>query len=151
MNTKFMVENRLTHIIFPKIDTYDKMTEIWPSDDEWPEYLKLCTKLHIAPPSEMLSEMCQQYVMKKNKRVIAGMSIMTANINNSNRRVCVSVELLVSSQKGCAKIFHAVLSKSLKRRAGTGYLVTQALDSEKAGAFWYKHNAEKHCGRVACR
>jgi hypothetical protein len=141
MNMKFMVENRLTHIIYPKIDTYDKMTQIWPSDDEWPEYLRLCTKLNIAPLSDMQEEMCQHYVMKKNKKVIAGVSIMTANINNSNKRICVSVELLVSNQKGSAKILYNIISKNLKKRAGTSYMVTQALDSARASGFWYKHMA----------
>ena len=141
MNMKFMIENRLTHIIFPKIDMPDKMMQISPSDDEWAAYLRLTTKLNIAPLSEMQEEMCQHYVMKKNNNVIAGASIMTANINNSNRRICMSVELLVSSQKGSAKIFHKIISTHLKKRAGTSYVVTQALDNAKASEFWYKHMA----------
>ena len=47
----------------------------------------------------------------------------------------------MSTQKGCAKIFLNFISKSLKRRVGTSYLVTQALNSAKASAFWYKHMA----------
>ena len=141
MNTKFMIENRLTHIIYPHIDMYGKMTEIWPGDDEWSEYLKLCTKLNLAPPSEMQAEMCQHYVIKKNGKVIAGMSIMGANINNSNKRICLSIELLVSSHKGSAKIFYNVICKNLKKRVGTSYIVTQALESVKASEFWYKHMA----------
>ena len=115
--------------------------EIRPSDDEWSEYLKLCTKLNITPPSQIQENMCQHYVIKKSNKVIAGMSVATANINNSNKRVCVSVELLVSIQKGSAKIFHTILSKNLKRRMGTSYLVTQALDNARANGFWYKHMA----------
>lgn len=140
-NMKFMVENRLTYIIFPKIHTYDKMTQIWATDDEWPEYLRLTTKMNIAPLSEMQEELCQHFVIKKNKKVIAGASIMTANINNSNKRICVSVELLVSSQKGNANIFHRILSTNIKKRAGTSYMVTQALDSTRASVFWNKHMA----------
>lgn len=141
MNMQFMVENRLTRIIFPTIDTCDKITQIWPTDDEWPEYLKLTTKLNIVPLSDLQTEMCQHYVMKKNTKVIAGASIMTANINNCNKSICASVELLVSSQKGSAKTFHKIISAHLKKRAGTSYMVTQALDSNKANGFWYKHMA----------
>lgn len=141
MNTKFMTENRLTRIIFPKLDTYDKMTQIWPKDDEWQEYIKLCNKLNLASPSQMQEDKCQHYVMKRGNKVVAGVSIMTANINNSNKRACVSVELLVSTQKGSAKMFHKIISAYLKKRAGTSYLVTQALDSNKANEFWYKHMA----------
>jgi len=141
MNTKFMVENRLTHIIFPKIDTCNMITEIWPADDEWVQYLKLCTKLNITPPSQMQEERCQHYVIMNNNKVTAGMSTMTANINNSNKRICMSIELLVSNQKGNAKVFYNVISKALKKRAGTSYMVTQALDSAKASEFWYKHMA----------
>ena len=89
----------------------------------------------------MQEQLCQHYVMIKNNRVIAGASIMTANINNSNESVCMSVELLVSSQKGSAKIFHNIISKNLKKRAGTSFMVTQALESTKATSFWYKHMA----------
>ena len=32
----------------------------------------------------MQEDLCQHYVMKKNKKTIAGASVMTANINNSN-------------------------------------------------------------------
>lgn len=139
MNTKFMVENRLTRIIFPKMNTNDKITEIWPQHDEWEEYLKLCTKLNITPPSEMQVKMCQHYVKKKNGKVIAGTSIMTTNINNSNKRTCVSIEVMVSIQKGSASIFLDIVSKNLKKRAGMSYMVTQALDTPKASAFWNKH------------
>jgi hypothetical protein len=138
---KFMVENRLTRIIFPKIDTYDKVTQISPTDKEWPEYLRLTAKMNIVPLSEMQEDMCQHFVMKKNNKVVAGASVMTANINNSNNRICMSVELLVSNQKGSAKIIHHLVSTSLKKRAGTSYLVTQALNSDKANGFWYKHMA----------
>tara|TARA_Y100000389_G_scaffold85362_1_gene82078 strand:+ start:120 stop:641 length:522 start_codon:yes stop_codon:yes gene_type:complete len=141
MNMKFMTENRLTCIIFPKLDMQNKMTQISPKDDEWQEYIKLCTKLNLVPPSQMQQDYCQHYVMKKGNKVIAGVSIMTANINNSNQRVCVSIELLVSSLKGSAKIFYNIISKSLKKRSGMSYLVTQALDSVKANTFWYKHMA----------
>lgn len=141
MNTNFMVKNRLTYIIFPQIDTYDKMTEIRPDDDEWTGYLRLCTKLNLAPPSDMQAEMCQHYVIKQNNKVVAGTSIMTANINNSNNRICLSIELLVSSQKGCAKMFYNVICKNLKKRSGTCYIVTQALEEKKATEFWYKHMA----------
>eukprot|EP00966_Prymnesium_polylepis_P187808 4354001-Prymnesium_polylepis.3 len=141
MNKEFMAKNRLTHIIFPKLDMYDNMTQIWPNDDEWPEYLKLCIKLNIVPPSQMQEELCQHYVTKKGNKVIAGVSTMTANINNSNKRVSVSIELLVFSLKGSARIFHNIISKSLKKRAGTSYMVTQALESVKATGFWYKHMA----------
>jgi hypothetical protein len=141
MNMNFMVANRLTHIIFPTIDTYDKTTEIWANDVLFQGYIKLCMKLNIAPPSQMQEQLCKHYVMIKNNRVIAGMSIMTANINNSNKRVCVSIELLVSTQKGSAKLFLNIISKNLKKRAGTSFMVTQALESMKATSFWYKHMA----------
>jgi len=141
MNTQFMVENRLTRIIFPKYDMCDNMTQIWPTDDEWSEYLRLTTKLNLAPLTDMQTDMCQHYVMKKNTKVIAGVSIMTANINNCNKSICASVELLVSSQKGSAKMFHKIISANLKKRAGTSYMVTQALDSNKANEFWLKHMA----------
>lgn len=87
LNTKFMVENRLTQIIFPVMEKTDRITTILTTDDEWPEYVKLCIKLNITPPTQMQEEMCQHYVMKRHKKVIAGASIMTANINNSNRWV----------------------------------------------------------------
>jgi hypothetical protein len=141
MNTNFMMENRLTCLIYPHIDTYGKMTMICPGDDEWEEYRKLCTKLNLMPPSQMQEELCQHYVIKTGKNIIAGMSILTANINNSNRRICVSIELLVSIQKGSAKLFYTLLSKHLKKRTGTSYLVTQALDNVRASEFWYKYMA----------
>lgn len=141
MNMKFMTENRLTRIIFPKIDMCDKMTKISPKDDEWSEYIKLCSKLNLRPPTKMQEELCNHYVTKKSKQVVAGASVMTANINHSNKRVCVSIEVLVSKQKGAAKILYNLISKSLKKRAGTSYLVTQALDRASATEFWYKHMA----------
>ena len=140
-NTRFMVENRLTSIISPNINTCNQIAEIYSDDDEWAEYLKLCTKLNLAPPSQMQEQLCQHYVIKKNNKVVAGMSTLTANINNSNRSICVSVELLVSGQKGSAQLFYNVISKSLKKRAGTCYIVTQSLESAKASEFWYKHMA----------
>ena len=82
-----MVQNRLTKIIFPVMENNDQVTQISPEDDEWPEYIKLCTKLNIAPPTEMQIEMCQHFMIIKNNKIMAGMSIMTANINNSNRWV----------------------------------------------------------------
>ena len=85
LNTKFMVENRLTRIIIPTVEKNDVFVEISPKDDEWPEYVSLCVKLNITPPTQMQEELCQHYVMKKNKKIIAGASVMTANINNSNR------------------------------------------------------------------
>ena len=82
MNEQFMVENRLTQIIFPKFEMESGVTELQPcAADDWEEYKKLCTKLNIVPPTMMQKEMCQHYVLKKNQRIIAGMSIMTANIN----------------------------------------------------------------------
>lgn len=136
-----MVQNRLTHIIFPQFNTYDKMTRIRPDDSEWSEYIRLCKKLNLAPPSQMQADMCQHYVIKKNDIVIAGLSFMTANINNSNRRLCVSIELLVSNQKGSAKMFYNIICKNLKKRMGTSFIVTQALKEKKATDFWYKHMA----------
>ena len=47
----------------------------------------------------------------------------------------------MSNELGSAKIFHSVISKNIKKRSGTSYMVTQALDSVKASAFWYKHLA----------
>ena len=80
-----MVENRLTQIIFPTIEKNDRFVKISPKDDgEWSEYVSLCVKLNITPPTQMQEDLCQHYVMKKNKKIIAGASVMTANINNSN-------------------------------------------------------------------
>jgi len=138
---KFMLENRLTCIIFPKIHTENMMTQIWPVDDEWREYLKLCTKLNLKGPSQMQEDNCQHYVIKNKEKVIAGASIITASINNSNKRVCVSFEILVSNQKGSAKILYAIISKYVKKREGTSYMVTQALKTEKACGFWFKYMA----------
>ena len=142
MNEQFMVENRLTQIIFPKFEMESGVTELQPcAADDWEEYKKLCTKLNIVPPTMMQKEMCQHYVLKKNQRIIAGMSIMTANINGSNMRICSSIELLVSNVRGCASTFIRFLSKNIKKRVGTSYMVTQALDSDQASGFWYKHMA----------
>lgn len=47
----------------------------------------------------------------------------------------------MSNQKGSAKVFHEIISKGLKKRVGTSYMVTQALDNAKASEFWYKHMA----------
>ena len=50
------------------VNTYDKMTQIRPDDYERSEYLRLCKKLNLAPPSQMQADMCQHYVIKKNAR-----------------------------------------------------------------------------------
>jgi len=62
-------------------------------------------------------------------------------VANLTRRVCSSIEVLVSNKPGSARIFHSLISKHLKKRVGTSYMVTQALDSVKASEFWYKHLA----------
>ena len=85
LNMHFMVQNRLTKIIFPTIEKIDQVVQISPEDDEWTEYIKLCTKLNIAPPTQMQTEMCQHFMIIKNNKIMAGMSVMTANINYSNR------------------------------------------------------------------
>ena len=122
------------------MQTYNMVTEICP-DEEWTQYMNLCNKMNIDPPSKMQEEMGQHFVIIKNKKVVSGASIMTANINDCNRRICLSIELMVSTEKGGGKTIHDVLAKNVKKRVGTSYMVTQALESTRANEFWYKHMA----------
>lgn len=135
----FMVKNRLTQIIFPQITLSGGAKQISIHDPEWAQFCQLCSKNSISPPSEMQEKQCQHYVMTENQVVVAGLSILTANIMNSKMRIAISVEIIVSNKKGSGKAFVKMLSKHLKYTKGESYLVTQALDAYSANRFWSKH------------
>lgn len=137
INMKFMENNQLTRFVYPSFKTFGRVHKATGEDTV--AYFKLLTQRNLKHPTDVQAEHCLHYVIKKNDKVVAGMSVLTTNINNSNFRICCSVELLVSTEKGSAKMFLELLRKNLKKRNGTCYLVTQSYQGKLASEFWNKH------------
>ena len=79
--------------------------------------------------------------MRKNDQVVAGVSILCA-VNKIPGVMAISIERLVSVQKGAATLLIRMLHKFLMKRAvsctRTCYLVTQSCLTRTSSIFWSK-------------
>lgn len=131
-----MQKNKLTHFVKPKF-VLPPGVEVM-TVDYYDTYAKMLNIHKIQSPSEMQMEFCQHFMVTERGKLLAGMSLLSVAIGNSNR-LCSSVEFIVSERKGKAgKLLH-MLHSNLKKRNGTCYIITQAVQTYSASKFWLKH------------
>ena len=107
--------------------------------DYYDTYNKMLNKRNIHSANEMQMQYGKHYMITDdNAKMVAGMSVVTAAFGNASR-ICCSVELMVSIQKGKAALLLHMLQSNLKKRRGTCYMITQAAETPSACGFWNKH------------
>lgn len=84
----------------------------------------------------------QHFVVIKDGNVVAGVTIMCAAINNFPGSIAISIEKLVSVNKGSATLLLNMLHRFLMKRAvacaRTCFLVTQCAENKTSREFWAK-------------
>ncbi|MBD53208.1 MAG: hypothetical protein CL450_07970 [Acidimicrobiaceae bacterium] len=84
----------------------------------------------------------QHFVVIKDDKVVAGVTILCAAINNFPGSIAISIEKLVSVNKGSAALLLNMLHRFVMKRAvacaRTCFLVTQCLENKTSREFWAK-------------
>jgi hypothetical protein len=136
---QFIRHNAFTSFTSPNIPLPPTIQKVI-ADDDMDKYRRLIKKQKLSD-LDGLHMSAQHFIMVKNDQVVAGVSILCA-VNKIPGVMAISIERLVSVQKGAATLLIRMLHKFLMKRAVSCtrpcYLVTQSCLTRTSRAFWSK-------------